>query len=182
MHLLFETLHLKAYLLDRSLAKQLLAYEKHNKEAFLRFSNEHPQSYYTPASFEQLCDRNASLYAQKRMLPVVFFPKQGENHIRAVVNINQIVWGNIRCGRLTYSVDHDFQRQGYGKEAVGSVIGYAFKTLGLHRMEAHVMPANEASTALVVSLGFTLEGLCHSYLYLHGKWEDHQRFALVNPD
>jgi ribosomal-protein-alanine N-acetyltransferase len=98
------------------------------------------------------------------------------------VNLNHIVWGASRSAKLGYSIDVDHQGQGYGKEAVQAVVSFAFKTLHLHRLEAHVMRANAPSIALVTSLGFSCEGVCSGYLYVNGRWEDHLRYALLGDD
>jgi ribosomal-protein-alanine N-acetyltransferase len=69
---------------------------------------------------------------------------------------------------------------GIGKEAVSKVVEYAFEVLLLHRIEANIMPRNQASLALAASLGFCNEGLSKNYLYINGKWEDHVNMVLIN--
>jgi len=54
-----------------------------------------------------------------------------------------------------------------------------FGALGLHRVEANIMPRNGASIALVRRAGFRQEGYSPQYLRIAGRWEDHERWALV---
>jgi len=54
-----------------------------------------------------------------------------------------------------------------------------FGALGLHRVEANIMPRNGASIALVRRAGFRQEGYSPRYLRIAGRWEDHERWALV---
>lgn len=177
MQILYETERLQACLVKPEFAKTLLAYEKRNHG---NFSADYPQSYYTLASFIDICQRQCSLMEEKRMLSLLFFEKGETQHIRCAVQLNQIVYGFSRSAKIGYSVDKDYQRQGYGKEAVRSVIQYAFEQLRLHRLECHIMPSNTASLALASSVGFVNEGLCRGYLYIHGIWEDHVRFSILN--
>ncbi len=67
-------------------------------------------------------------------------------------------------------------------EGVSLAIDYAFKTLGLHRVEANIQPDNIASINLVKRLGFTKEGFSRRYLKINGEWRDHERWALTVED
>ncbi len=182
MQPLFETERLRAYVSRVEFAKPLLAYERGNIQACKPFSVTHQSSYYTLASFQALCSRQASLYEQKRMLPLLFFLKQDRKHIVGTVYLNHIVWGASLSAKIGYSIGSGFWRQGYGTEAVASVISYAFDHMKLHRLEAHIMRSNEASRRLVTRLGFLDEGVCRDYLFLNGRWEDHLRYALCNDE
>ncbi|NLE15416.1 MAG: GNAT family N-acetyltransferase [Spirochaetales bacterium] len=180
MQPLFETERLRAYVSGVEFAKPLLAYEKGNLQACKPFSMTHQSSYYTLASFQDICSRQASLCEQKRMLPLLFFFKEDQKHVVGTVFLNHIVWGASLSAKIGYSIDHRLWRQGYGTEAVSSVVSYAFEHMELHRLEAHIMSSNEASRRLVTRLGFLDEGVCRGYLFLNGRWEDHIRYALCN--
>jgi ribosomal-protein-alanine N-acetyltransferase len=179
MHKLFETDRLCAFVLDQSGAKQLLAYEVRNREYFRQYSIARNDSYFTLANFICVCENQHKLYEQKRKLPLVFV-KKGTRKIIATVNLNEIVLGVFRSCTVGYSVDAELNRMGIGKEAVSKVVEYAFEVLLLHRIEANIMPRNQASLALAASLGFCNEGLSKNYLYINGKWEDHVNMVLIN--
>jgi [ribosomal protein S5]-alanine N-acetyltransferase len=55
-----------------------------------------------------------------------------------------------------------------------------FQELGLHRIEANIMPKNKRSLRVVEKLGFYNEGLAYKYLKINGKWEDHIHMVLLN--
>jgi ribosomal-protein-alanine N-acetyltransferase len=114
------------------------------------------------------------------MLPLLFFETDKRKHVIALVSLSQLVWGPFRSGKVSYSVDVDKLRQGYGSEAVSGTIGYAFSQLGLHRIEAHIQKDNSASLAFAERLGFQVEGTAKGYLYRDGAWIDHLRLSLLN--
>jgi ribosomal-protein-alanine N-acetyltransferase len=59
---------------------------------------------------------------------------------------------------------------------------YAFERLKLHRLEANIQPNNTKSMALVKRAGFTLEGYSRRYLKIGGRWQDHERWAILVED
>ena len=54
--------------------------------------------------------------------------------------------------------------------------------LGLNRVEANIMPHNEASVRLVRRAGFRKEGYSPRYLKIAGRWSDHERWALIRDE
>lgn len=67
-------------------------------------------------------------------------------------------------------------------EAVGKVTEIAFGRLGLHRIEANIMPWNTRSLRVVQKNGFVNEGIARDYLLINGKWEDHIHMVKLNPE
>jgi len=64
-------------------------------------------------------------------------------------------------------------------EALALALANAFGPLGLHRVEANIMPKNRASIALVRRAGFRREGYSPGYLEIAGRWAGHERWALT---
>ena len=62
------------------------------------------------------------------------------------------------------------------------VFDIAFGPLGLHRVEANVMPRNGRSIRVMEKLGFVQEGLARDYLRINGRWENHIHFVALNRD
>ncbi len=91
---------------------------------------------------------------------------------------------NVRRGvtqscALGYWIGERFARQGYMFDAVRALLPFIFSTLGLHRIEAACLPANQASRNLLAKAGFREEGLARRYLLINGDWKDHVLFALL---
>ena len=59
-------------------------------------------------------------------------------------------------------------------------VAVAFHDIGLHRLEANIQPGNEPSRRLAERCGFVLEGFSREYLYVDGRWRDHERWAVVS--
>ena len=104
---------------------------------------------------------------------------RGRAEIVGSVSVSSIVRGFFQSCFLGHKVDARYARQGYTREALVAVLDYVFSELGLHRVEANVMPANEASQALLRSLGFREEGRSRAYLRIQGVWEDHLHFVML---
>jgi ribosomal-protein-alanine N-acetyltransferase len=104
-----------------------------------------------------------------------------EEELLGLVNVSEIVRGAFHSAYLGYWIGAPFARQGYMRAGLHGVIRHCFDKLNLHRLEANVQPENEASIALVRSLGFRREGYSPQYLYIAGAWRDHERWAILNP-
>lgn len=90
--------------------------------------------------------------------------------------------GVTQCCALGYWVGERFARQGYMYAAVRALIPFIFATLGMHRIEAACIPANEPSRNLLLKAGFREEGLAKRYLQIEGEWQDHALFALLEDE
>jgi ribosomal-protein-alanine N-acetyltransferase len=98
------------------------------------------------------------------------------------INANEIVRGVFQSAYLGYWIGAPHARQGYMGEALALFLERSFGELELHRVEANVLPDNTASLALVRRAGFRREGLSPRYLKIAGRWQDHERWALLAED
>ena len=102
--------------------------------------------------------------------------------IMGAITLSQIFYGALQSAYMGYYIAAPFARRGYMGEAIGLMLDYAFGPLDLHRIEANIQPGNQASIALVRSLGFTREGYSRRYLHIAGDWRDHERWAMLAED
>lgn len=95
------------------------------------------------------------------------------------VKVSNIVQGVFKSGIIGYSMDKDFQGNGYMKEAVKLVLDYVEDELELHRIEASVLTNNEKSKSVLKACGFEELGLNKKYLFINGAWRDHVTFYKI---
>ena len=71
---------------------------------------------------------------------------------------------------IGYVLNPDFHRRGYGREAVTKILEFGFESLSLNRIEARFMQGNEASLALMKSVGMTFEGYMRDLMLVKGSY------------
>ena len=98
------------------------------------------------------------------------------------VVLSEVVRGPFQNAYLGYWIDHTRQNAGYTTEAVGAVVSWAFSELGLHRVQAAVIPHNAGSRRVLAKLGFREEGLAKRYLSIAGSWQDHVIYAKTSDE
>lgn len=96
--------------------------------------------------------------------------------------LSNVCRGVAQACSLGYWVGERHTRRGFLSDAVCAIVPYAFGTLGLHRLEAACLPANDASQALLRKCGFSPEGMARRYLRIDGAWRDHLLFAILDDD
>lgn len=80
---------------------------------------------------------------------------------------------------ITYDLSRDYWRKGIMKKAMRIVLQYAFHTMKLSRVEAVTRHDNQASLALLKSLGFAHEGRLKNYRYFDNQSWDIEMFGIT---
>lgn len=106
----------------------------------------------------------------------------GTGELLGVVVYSMIARGAFSSCVVGYRLAATAQGHGYMREGLAATTHHLFTVEGLHRVEANVMPRNERSRALLAALGFAREGLSRRFLRIQGRWEDHERWALLADD
>jgi ribosomal-protein-alanine N-acetyltransferase len=129
--------------------------------------------------------RRLSLYARDRDLGhghAFFVFRDEDGALVGGVNLRNIMRGVAQSAQIGYWAGEPYARQGHISAGVLSVTRFAFRTLGLHRMEAACCTDNDASRRLLLKVGFQQEGLARGYLKINGKWRDHLLFGRIADD
>lgn len=116
--------------------------------------------------------RNGSGY------PFFIFSPDGDTLLGGLT-LSQVQRGVTQSAALGYWMGAPYAGRGLMSEAVRAIVGFAFETLHLNRVEAACLPANAASIALLEKIGFSREGYARRYLCIDGNWQDHLLYALL---
>jgi len=84
-----------------------------------------------------------------------------------------------RKAELGYELGSAWWNQGIMTECLERVIRYGFGKMKLNRIEAMVMPGNDASVRVLQKLGFQEEGLLREFGIWNGKPQDLRLFSLL---
>jgi len=79
---------------------------------------------------------------------------------------------NNRRAELGVGLAHAYWGQGLATKAARTLLGHAFRTMLLHRLEADVDATNGAALRLLENLGFEREGVLRERWLVEGEWRD----------
>jgi diamine N-acetyltransferase len=71
------------------------------------------------------------------------------------------------------------RNSGFGKEALGLLIDYAFYKLQLHQLYANIDTANVASISLFANFGFQLAGIKKDWIRRENTYHDEALYQLI---
>lgn len=177
---LLETPRLILRLTGPALAEEVTAYQTENRAFLSKTAPQRGEDFYTVEFQKNLLAQEEERCRNYRAVRYWISKKEEPNHIIGMVGLNEIVFGAFQSCFLAYNLSGANVRRGYATEAVKELLRVAFEELGLHRVEANIMPRNLPSLGLVEKLGFVREGLSREYLKINGAWEDHVHMVLLN--
>lgn len=100
--------------------------------------------------------------------------------VTGCIMLGWVQWAH-RSATVSYWLGRRFCGRGLATEALLLVASVAFE-MGLNRLELSASVNNPKSAAVARRAGFCEEGICREYERLHGRYEDHIRFALLAKD
>jgi len=99
----------------------------------------------------------------------------------ASVGLVKVVWDDL-VGEIGYWVAAPSRCQGVARRAVTLFCAWAFRDVGLYRLEIVPDVENAGSQAVAASCGFTREGVLRSNILLKGRRRDTALFSLLRDD
>ena len=103
----------------------------------------------------------------------------GDQKLVGLIDLFDFDPANRRAGIGIVISDQD-RRKGYGHEALGLLVKYAFGHLGLHQLFANIDSGNAASKALFATFGFHLIGTKKQWNFHDGRFHDEDLYQLIN--
>jgi ribosomal-protein-alanine N-acetyltransferase len=98
------------------------------------------------------------------------------------INLSSVQRGPYQNAYVGYWIDEAQAGNSYTPEAFVVVSRFAFEELGLHRLQAAIIPRNGPSRRVADKVGLRNEGTALRYLEINGRWEDHVRYAITAED
>lgn len=166
-------------LANLAFADKLLDYQVRNKDFLTPFTPKRNIDFYSIEKQKEILIQNIKNVENKNGYCFYIFSKK-EELIIGNISISNIVRGIFQSCFLGYSLDEKFLNKGIMSYAIGEITEFAFNQLGLHRIEANVMPRNKPSIKVLIKNKFINEGTSKDYLKINNKWEDHMHFVLLN--
>ncbi|WP_422484931.1 GNAT family N-acetyltransferase [Gudongella sp. DL1XJH-153] len=161
-------------------AKLVLDYLIRNKDFLREWETDRSDYYYTLSNQKKLLGKDYERYIEGLMLRLWVFKKDEPKKVIGTIALDNIIRGPFLSSFIGYRLDKDYLNRGYTTEALQKLIHIAFDDMGLHRLEANIMPRNSRSLRVVEKLGFENEGISRDYLKINEKWEDHIHMVLLN--
>ena len=113
-------------------------------------------------------------------LPLFLIRRDGE--LLGAITLDNIRRGPAQSATIGYWIGQRFARQGYMREAIGTLVHHTFTQLDLSRIEAACLPENTASRGVLERSGFKYEGVAQSYLQINGRWRNHVLYSNLRHD
>ncbi len=165
---------------EPSMAPQIADYYRRNATFFQPWNPTMEPLFFTPEFQARKLRQELIQHRNRRLLKLWLSRPTAPEQVMGHVALSNIVWGGFLSCFLGYALDQRHNGQGYMQEALAALVTHAFEQLHLHRIEANIMPRNQASIRVVEKLGFVCEGLSPRYLKINGIWEDHCHYVRLN--
>ena len=108
-----------------------------------------------------------------------------DGRIVGQISLGAVCGGALRSGIVGYWVDHAHAGRGIAPTAVALLADWAFHGVPgprLHRLEIAMLPGNVRSRRVVEKLHAHYEGCRIRYMFVDGRWRDHDCYALLAED
>jgi RimJ/RimL family protein N-acetyltransferase len=93
------------------------------------------------------------------------------------------LWGarpKDRCATIGIALGREHLGRGYGTDAMRVVVEYAFREMGLHRVQLVVAPFNGAGIRAYEKAGFVEEGRHREAVWHDGRWYDEVLMSVLD--
>lgn len=175
----YETERLILMVGDESLAPLVLDYVSRNREDFARYDRSTPEEFYTLDYQRKLLSAEQKLLLRSSGIRYYSFLKEQPDFIIGNITFAYLTEENGHRCSIGYRTDAAYRQCGYAYEAASFLIPVISSEYHLHRIEADILPENEASLALIRKLGFEYEGVARGAHEIAGIERDHLRFSLL---
>jgi [ribosomal protein S5]-alanine N-acetyltransferase len=176
----YETSRLKLVASKPSLVQQVNDYYRANRDFLAAFEPEKKDGFFTPETQRRLLIEDSIAAEIRSGFRFWLIPKDEPETIIGTIALTSIIWGAFQSCFMGYKLDKNHLNRGYMTETVRKCVRIGFDEIGLHRIEANIMPRNKPSLRVAEKAGFIREGLSKEYMKINGVWEDHLHMVKLN--
>jgi RimJ/RimL family protein N-acetyltransferase len=98
--------------------------------------------------------------------------RKDDRHHIGNASLHDIDWVSRTCWFGLFIGEPTAWNRGYGRDAVSTLVRFAFDEMNLHKVRINVFDYNEKARHLLESLGFVQEGKLRRDFYREGEWQD----------
>ena len=91
----------------------------------------------------------------------------------------KMIEDNASLAQIGYTIAKPHWRQGLATEAVTALIGYAFASFAIERIQASIDPRNTASLRVLEKCGMRQEAFIARSEWLKGEWVDDMIYSIA---
>lgn len=176
-----ETDRLRLSVFRKSEASRVTDYLVKNRDFHTRFSQTHPDSYFTVQEQRKYLAFDCDSFLAGSLVPL-WITVKGSDDIAGRVSFFNLAYGGMMNCATGYHLGLEYTGKGYMTEALTASCSFMFKDYKMHRIEAFILPENEASIRLIERAGFVKEGKRVSYMHINWQYRDHEAYYLLEPD
>jgi [ribosomal protein S5]-alanine N-acetyltransferase len=153
------------------------------RDIFAVFSDEAVTRFYNLDTFTDLDQARHVVESRRRRFDAGqgirwAIARKEDNHVIGSCGYQNWV-RDWRKAELGYELGSAWWGQGIMTECLTEALRYGFKRMRLNRVEAMVVPGNDASVRVLQKLGFQEEGLLRQFGFWKGRFQDLRLFSLL---
>lgn len=168
------------HLLTEADAEEILHFEVENRAFFEAGLGPRSEKFYSLETLKPVLAAN--VIAQEAGSEFLYLIRDAAGKLVGRASLYDIEYGDLQVAEVGYRIAERSQGKGYATTALALILGEAFGTVGLHRVEAHTTPDNIGSQLVLIKNGFEVEGRPRGYIRVKGVWRDFLQFAKLASD
>lgn len=111
--------------------------------------------------------RADAMFRDKQAIVLGIYPNDRENKLVGTLEISGVDT-RVESVTISFTLNREYTGMGYASGAVRAAADYLMNTVGVHRIQAYVLPINYRAVLVLESCGFVKEGTIREGFY----WPD----------
>lgn len=135
----------------------------------------------TLADSQVLIERSLKNYERGLLDPLAIVLKSNGRDIVGTAGC-AVISEATKTAEIAYALAEPLWGKGLVTEACGELVNYAFKTLGMNRVQARCLPMNIGSARVMEKLGMKFEGRLRQSMLVKGEFQDIDVWSILKSE